>query len=106
MIYAFTAFMRPTELGMVFANDGIIQVDLEIELLQHGDGWRAGKIVMVEPYASDMRNTAREVTLTGELLADVMSHISSTWSDQITTFWDCREEPDDERKTDAWKEAE
>jgi hypothetical protein len=105
MIYAFTAFMRPTELGMVFSKDGIIPVDLEIELLPFGDSdWCHGEVVMVEPHI--MRNTATEVTLTGELLADAANHIISTWSAQITTFWDCREEPDDERKTDAWKEAE
>lgn len=103
LTYEFEAFMKPENGIMAFSRDGYIPVNMEIDLETDGDNWIAVEIRAVEPHI--IRKYADSDKLTGPLLISAQEQVKTSWHEDISDFVSDYKAPDDERLTDAWKEA-
>ena|SRR6185503_10233143 len=119
LTYEFEAYMRPHDnvaVGdvaksiyadgiLLFARDGYIPVQLEADV-QTPDGvdWTLEEIRIVED--TPFRSIAGCDELKGVLLESAMDYITEHMAGAISSFVAASdEEPEDERLTEAWKDA-
>jgi len=121
LTYEFEAYMRPHDnvpvgedpLGrdrfadgiLLFTKDGYIPVQLEVDI-QTPDGvdWTLEKVRIVEH--TPFRSNAASDVLNGVLLESAVDYITEHMAGAISSFVAASyEEPEDERLTEAWKDA-